>query len=497
MPRTKGSKNKNTNTAKNKNIININVNTSTKKKRGRPSKTNDTTNNNKNTRNQQLVGGGLYNTRAPVFTAPPPPVSYISPPQPDQTNSLLSSFITSRLLNESTMTNRPSMTNMTTDEPSRRETLNLRESIIPKVEDTPLKSTIKPPPFPPPPQSGPPPPPPPPPHIIKSSDVKPPTNTEFKAGNLTGQDAINAELKYRASEAGKAEMARKKAEKEAKKADNKAEKEGKSMLDSIGISFPSPVTAAKTTPSKSTAVIVRPQQQSMFDFVLGGGTPSKQHTKPTEEDVKKGAKIKRVKELNSKPDKTTKETLQYNDLRQELAGTPNENPVIASNAIKNAFKGKLARNEMKTKASMKQSELNDKREAALSIQKAIRGHNVRKQIVDEAKVLEKQIKGVEKQVKKAKKEHTLNVLDDLAYKTRVQKGKNKAMDVLTKDILNVSESITTRGQTEPKARKLVKLSSAKDKLAKSSFKKVGPGRPRKSNAMTELEKQVSGQLLSI
>ena len=118
MPRTKGSKNKNTNTAKNKNIININVNTATKKKRGRPSKTNDSSNNNnnKNTRNQQLVGGGLYNTRAPVFTAPPPPVPYISPPQPDQTNSLLSSFITSRLLNESTMTNRPSMSKMTTDD---------------------------------------------------------------------------------------------------------------------------------------------------------------------------------------------------------------------------------------------------------------------------------------------------------------------------------------------------------------------------------------------
>ena len=40
------------------------------------------------------------------------------------------------------------------------------------------------------------------------------------------------------------------------------------------------------------------------------------------------------------------------------------------------------------------------------------------------------------------------------------------------------------------------MSSAKDKLVKTTFKKVGAGRPRKSNAMTELEKQVSGQLLS-
>ncbi len=69
------------------------------------------------TRNQQLTGGGSYNTKGAVFTAPPPPVQYISPPQPDQTNSLLQSFIawfTSRLLNESTIPNR---TNMTYDEP--------------------------------------------------------------------------------------------------------------------------------------------------------------------------------------------------------------------------------------------------------------------------------------------------------------------------------------------------------------------------------------------
>ena len=384
------------------------------------------------------------------------------------------------------MQNRPSMSNMVSEEPSRRETLNFKESIIPKVEDTPVKTSLKPPP---PPPTGPPPPPPPPPPKIKANDVKPSTNTEFNSGGLTGQDAINAELKYRASEEGKAEMARKKAEKEAKK---EANKEGKSMLDSMGMTFPSPFTPAKTTPSKSTAVIVRPQQQSMFDFVLGGGTPSKQHTKPTEEDVKKSTKIKRVKELNTKPDKTTKETLQYNDLRQELAGTPNENPVIASNAIKNAFKGKLARNEMKINSSMRQSELN----AATSIQKAVRGHKARKQIADEANQLEKQIKGVEKTVKKAKKEHTLNVLNDLAYKTRAKEGKYKAMDTLTKDIKNISESITTRGQTEQKAKRLIKMSSAKDKLVKTTFKKVGAGRPRKSNAMSELEKQVSGQLLS-
>ena len=77
-------------------------------------------------------------------------------------------------------------------------------------------------------------------------------------------------------------------------------------------------------------------------------------------------------------------------------------------------------------------------------------------------------------------------MNDLAYKTRAKEGKYKAMDTLTKDILNVSESISTRGQTEQKAKRLIKMSSAKDKLVKTTFKKVGAGRPRKSNAMSEL-----------
>ena len=263
MGRKIGSKNKNTNTAKNKNIININVNTSTKKKRGRPSKTDSTSN---SERRNQLTGGWANNSRPPVMVQPPTQI--ISPPQPDPNSSLLSSFITSKLLNESSF---PSRTNISYDEPigtfnsvgiepSRRDTLNLRESMIPKVADTPIKLDVKPsPPPPPPPQTRPPPPPPPP---IKANDVKPQTNIEFNSGGLMGQDAINAELKYRASEAGKAEMARKKAEKEAKKAEKETNKEGKSMLDSMGMTLPSPFTPAKPTPAKpqeqSTALIVRP-----------------------------------------------------------------------------------------------------------------------------------------------------------------------------------------------------------------------------------------------
>ena len=153
MPRTKGSKNKNINTAKNKNIININVNSKTSKRgKGRPRKqTNDTTHN----RNS---GGGIGGIA--------PPQIIISPPQQDNSNnSLLSSFMTSKILNESNLIN--SRTNMSAVEPSKEQPsyFNARESIIPRLPDTPLKQELKPsgngPPIPPPlPGKGPPEPPP-------------------------------------------------------------------------------------------------------------------------------------------------------------------------------------------------------------------------------------------------------------------------------------------------------------------------------------------------
>jgi len=135
MPRTKGSKNKNTNTAKNKNVININVNSSTSKKgRGRPRKqSNDTT------QNRQLGGmGGMA-----------PPQVIISQPAPQQDNSLLSSFITSKLLSESMNVNRTNIPSVV-EPPTTREQpsyFNARESIIPKLPETPItkQPVIKPP----------------------------------------------------------------------------------------------------------------------------------------------------------------------------------------------------------------------------------------------------------------------------------------------------------------------------------------------------------------
>ena len=81
-----------------------------------------------------------------------PPQIIISPPQPQQDNSLLSSFITSKMLNESNLLN--SRTNMTAIEPTREQPsyFNARESIIPKLPATPtqqeIRQEVKPPPTP-------------------------------------------------------------------------------------------------------------------------------------------------------------------------------------------------------------------------------------------------------------------------------------------------------------------------------------------------------------
>jgi hypothetical protein len=68
-----------------------------------------------------------------------PPQVIISQPQPDTSNNSLStSFITSKLLNESMNQNRTNMTNV--ESPPNREQpsyFNARESIIPKLPETP------------------------------------------------------------------------------------------------------------------------------------------------------------------------------------------------------------------------------------------------------------------------------------------------------------------------------------------------------------------------
>ena len=329
MPRTKGAKNKNVNTAKNKNIININVNSSKSKRgRGRPKKqSNDTT------QNRQLGSGGMA-----------PPQVIISQPQPtqQQDNSLLSSFITSKLLNESMNSNRSNMTNI--EQPTTREQpsyFNARESIIPKMPDTPLKQEMKEeikPPI----QTGPPPPPappkPPPPPKLPS----PPKGLDLTG--LSGRDAMLAELKYAQTDEGKAEKARKKAETAAKREAKKLEKETapqpQSTTDFLNMSFTPPKRdiVEMMTPSKegkSTAITPYKGKQSTLEFLMGG-TPQK--TKPTQEDIKKA----RLTELKKKEKINAKELFELNDLKSHFTTQPNPNKDIARSIIGESIKRKAA-----------------------------------------------------------------------------------------------------------------------------------------------------------
>jgi hypothetical protein len=106
---------------------NINVNTSKGKKgRGRPRKqSNDTT--------QYRQSGGSGGMA--------PPQVIITQPQPDNSNnnsnSLFSSFITSKMLNETMNLNRSNMTKVEASRIEQPYYFDARKSIIPKLPDTP------------------------------------------------------------------------------------------------------------------------------------------------------------------------------------------------------------------------------------------------------------------------------------------------------------------------------------------------------------------------
>jgi hypothetical protein len=127
MPRTKGSKNKNTNTAKNKNVININVNSSTSKKgRGRPRKQSNNT-----AQNRHPLG---YNPNSSMMA---PPQVIISQPTPQQDNSLLTSYLTAKLMNESNAPARSS-----TIEPADVAPPRIMERVEAPITTPPIKAPV-------------------------------------------------------------------------------------------------------------------------------------------------------------------------------------------------------------------------------------------------------------------------------------------------------------------------------------------------------------------
>ena len=271
-------------------------------------------------------------------------------PSQDGSMNLLSQFLTSKMLNDSNRTmNLPETTQLnysrSSVEPS--HTFNARESIIPRLPDTPqpkhqdIVNEIKP--------SIPPPPPPPPP--LKKN--WPPIDSNFS--HLSGQDAINAELKYLASDEGKAEKARKKAEAAAKRESKKLEKEAgpqQSTTDFLNMSFPTPKKdiVQMLTPQKepmSSSIIPYKENTSLLDFVMGG-TPQKPKTA---QEIKHEKNINRLKEI--KKSTKTKHIFEYNDLKTEMTGQPNPNQNIGSSMINRAIKGKMARKELENKKEEK------------------------------------------------------------------------------------------------------------------------------------------------
>jgi hypothetical protein len=96
------------------------------------------------------------------------------------------------------------------------------------------------------------------------------------------------------------------------------------------------------TPQKepiTTALTPYRENRSLLDFAIGG-TPQK-----TAQQIKAEKDIKRIKEIkhSTKP----KHVFEYNTLKSGITGQPDPNPKIASSMINRAIKSKLARKELK------------------------------------------------------------------------------------------------------------------------------------------------------
>jgi hypothetical protein len=454
MPRKIGSKNKtknvnkNVNTAKNKNVININVNsnTSTKKGRGRPRKINNN-NTNKPGDNPPNSSSG-YNSRPQHM---PPPIIPIITPSRDASMTLLSQFLTSKMLNDSNRTiNLPETTQLNYSrasvEPS--HTFNTRESIIPRLPDTPLPNRretieeIKPigPPPPPPPK-----PPPPPPQTKKNG---PQINSDFS--HLKGLDAVNAELKYLVSDEGKAEKARKKAEAAAKKESKKLEKEAgpqqQSTTDFLNMSFSPPKKdiVEMMTPQKeptSTAITPYKERQSIVDFLLGG-TPKK-----TPQQLKTENNVKRLKELKhdlSKP----KQLFEYNDLKTELTQQPNPNKDIAKSIIGESIKRKAAAVKVKEIKMEEMGKQQKQREDASHRIQAFMKNKLTKQFKEAKKELRPLNAGQPLVVKQNTKELILKKNRDRGIKAQ-QAAAGKKRNAEQEKIINFAKFMMDQNGVKP------------------------------------------------
>jgi hypothetical protein len=166
---------------------------------------------------------------------------------------------------------------------------------------------------------------------------------------------------------------------------------------------------------------------------------------------------------------TTKDKFQLNDLKEELSGVSNPNKEIAGNIIKNAVKTKLAMNEL---AVEKRIDASERKTAVNTLQAQIKRRNV-----PNLEQKQKAVNTLQAQIKRRNEQERV-----------IKNAKQEIRDIDNKKI--------TRGTTEDRANRILTLNKGIEIIQnKMAVRPVG--RPRKSNAMSELEKHVSGQLLSV
>ena len=125
--------------------------------------------------------------------------------------------------------------------------------------------------------------------------------------------------------------------------------------------------------------------------------------------------------------------------------------------------------DMKVNASIENAKQND---AAISIQKIARGKQARKE-----------------------KEQKQNAVNTLQAQIKRRNEQERVIKNAKQEIKDIENKKITRGTAKERAQRIVTLNKGVE-IIKNKRAVRNVGRPRKSNAMSELEKQVSGQLLS-
>jgi hypothetical protein len=124
--------------------------------------------------------------------------------------------------------------------------------------------------------------------------------------------------------------------------------------------------------------------------------------------------------------------------------------------------------DMKVNASIENAKQND---AAISIQKIARGKQARKE-----------------------KEQKQNAVNTLQAQIKRRNEQERVIKNAKQEVKDIEQKKSTRGTTEERAQRILTLNKGVE-IIKSKMAIRNVGRPRKSSAMSELEKQVSGQLL--